>query len=121
MSETFFGEAGEFRGTSFNLHADLRTAIIDYADVQVPVSMMKQGPPLSSIDMVQTLSTGDQGEQGEYEVTQDDIFAKVQQYRKGKGKGKGKGKKGACWNCGDHHSRDCLNDKQDNSWTDGGA
>ena len=38
-------------------------------------------------------------------------------------KGKGKGKKGVCWNCGesDHYSRDCPNDKQDNSWTDGGA
>ena len=43
--------------------------------------------------------------------------------RKGKGKGKGKGKKGASWNCGesDHYSGDCPNDKQDNSWTDGGA
>ena len=46
----------------------------------------------------------------------------VQQYRKGKGKGKGKGKQGACRNCGesDHCCRDCANDKQDNSWTDGG-
>ena len=39
------------------------------------------------------------------------------------GKGKGKGKKGECRNCGesDHYSRDCPNDKQDNSWTGGGA
>ena len=44
----------------------------------------------------------------------------VQQFGKGKGKGKSKGKgKGVCWNCGDgdHHSRDCPNDKQD-SWTE---
>ena len=43
------------------------------------------------------------------EVTQDEIFAMVQRFRKGKGKGKGKGKKGVCWNCGesDHYSRDC--------------
>ena len=40
------------------------------------------------------MSTGDQGEQGEDEVTQDEIFAMVQQYRKGKGEGKCKGKKG---------------------------
>ena len=80
------------------------------------------------MNTVQTLSTGDQGEQGEdeemiNEVTQDEIFAMVQQFRKGQGKGKGKGKKGACWNCGesDHGTRDCLNDKQDNTWTDGGA
>ena len=57
------------------------------------------------------------------EVTQDEIVAVVQHFRKGKGKGKGKGKKGAYWNHGesDHYSRDCLNDKQDNSWTDGGT
>ena len=43
-------------------------------------------------------------------------FATVKQFRTGKGKGKRKGKgKGVCWNCGDgdHHSRDCLNEKQD--------
>ena len=30
---------------------------------------------------------------------------------------------GTCWNCGefDQYSRDCPNDKQDNSWTDGGT
>ena len=95
---------------------------------KVPVSMMKHGPPISTTNMVQTLSTGDEGEQGEdeetkNEVTQDEIFAIVQQYRKGKGRGMGKGQKGACWNCGesDHYSRDCPNDKQDNSWRDGGA
>ena len=35
------------------------------------------------------------------EVTQDDIFAMVQQFRKRIGEGKGKGKNGACWNCGE--------------------
>ena len=51
------------------------------------------------------------------EVTQDDIFAMVQQFWKSVGKGKGKGKKGACWNCGEseYYSRDCPNDKPDNS------
>ena len=63
--------------------------------------------------MFQTLSKGDQREQGEDEVTQDAI---VRQYRQGKGKGKGKGKKGARWNCdeSDHYSRVCPDDKQDN-------
>ena len=42
------------------------------------------------------MSTEDEGEQGEDEVTQDEIFAMIQQHRNGKGKGKGK--KGACWN-----------------------
>ena len=60
-------------------------------------------PPISTTNMVQTLSTGDQGEQGEdeemkNEVTQDEIFAMVQQFRKGEVKGKGKGKKEVCWN-----------------------
>ena len=118
MPETVFGEAGVFRGKSFNLCSDLRTAVINYLDDKVPVSMMKQGPSIATTNMVQTMSTADQGEQGEDEVTQDEIFAMVQQYRKGKCKGK----KRACWNCGgsDHYSRDCPNDKQDNSWTDGG-
>ena len=31
------------------------------------------------------------------EVTKDEIFAKVQQFRKGKGKSKGTKKKGVCW------------------------
>ena len=105
-----------------------RTAIINSLNDKVPVSMMKQGPPISTTNMVQTLNTGDQGEQREdeemkNEVTQDEILAMVQQFRKGKGKGKGKGKKGVCWSCGesDHYSRDCPNDKQDSSCTDGGA
>ena len=48
----------------------------------------------------------------------------IQQYRKGKkGKSKSKRKKVACWNCGerDHQSWESPIDKQDNSWTDGGA
>ena len=96
MPETLFGKAGVFRGKSFNLHADLRTAVINYLDDKVPVSMMKQGPSIATTNMVQTMSTADQEEQGEDEVTQDEIFAMVQQYRKGKCKGK----KRACWNCG---------------------
>ena len=121
MPETLFGEAGVFRGRSFNLYADLRTVIINYWDDKRQVSMMKQGPPKSTTNMVQTLGTGDQEAQGEdremkHEVTQDEIFAMVQQFRKGEGKGRGKGKKRACWNCGesDHYSGDCPNDKQDN-------
>ena len=101
MPETLFGEAGVFRGRSFNICADLRTAVVGYLDDKVPVPMMKQGPPISTTNMVQTLSTGNQGEQGEDEVvkneiTQDEIFAMVQQFRKGKGKGKGNGRKGVC-------------------------
>ena len=61
MPETLFGEAGEFRGRSFNFCADLCTAIIKYLNDKVPVSIMKQGPPISTTNMVQTLSTGDQG------------------------------------------------------------
>ena len=41
-----------------------------------------------------------------------------------KKKDTGKGRmKEVCWNCGDsdHYSRDCPNDKQDKSWTDGAA
>ena len=65
-----------------NFYANLRTAIIKYLDDKVPVPMMKQGPPASTTNMVQTLSTGDQGEQGEdeemnNEVTQDEMFAMV--------------------------------------------
>ena len=118
MPETLFGETGVFRGRLFNIYADLRTVIINKLGDKVPVSMMKQGPPISTTNMVQTLSTGDQGEEGEdeemkNEVTQDEIFAMIQQFRKGKGRGK----KGVCWNCGesDHHCRECPNDKQDNS------
>ena len=41
------------------------------------------------------------------EVTRDEIFAMVQQFRKGEGKGKGKGMKSACWSCGlnDHYTQ----------------
>ena len=35
MPETLFGESGVFRGRSFNLYADLRTAIINYLDACV--------------------------------------------------------------------------------------
>ena len=114
MPETLFGEADVFRGRSFNLHADLRTAIVNYLDEQVPSvndeARVHQYQPRT---WVQTLNTGYQGEQGEdeemkNEVTQDEIFAIVQQFRKSKGEGKGKGKKGVCWDCGecDHCSRE---------------
>ena len=91
MPETLFGEAGVFRGRPCNFYADLRTALIHYLDDKVTVSMMKQSPPISPTNMVQT--SGDQGEQGEdeetkNEVTQDEILAMGQQFRKGKGKGK---------------------------------
>ena len=122
------GEEGVFRGRSFNLYVDLRTAIINFLDHDVPVSMMKQSLSISKTNMVQSLTAGEQGEQGEdenvkNEVTQDEIFAMFQQLRKCKGQGRSKGKKGACWNCGDsdHCTRDCPNDKQDDSWTDGGT
>ena len=90
-----FGE-GVFRRRSFNLFAVLRTAIINHLDDQMSVSMMKQGPPISTTNMIQTLSREEQGEDEEMkkEVTQEETFATVQQFRKGKGKGKGKGKKG---------------------------
>ena len=56
--------------------------------------------------MAQSFTAGEQGGQGEdeevkIEVTQDEMFAMVQQFRKGRDKGKGKGKKGTCWNCGE--------------------
>ena len=43
MPKTLFGEAGVFRGRSFNLYADLRTAIINSLDDKAPVSMTKLG------------------------------------------------------------------------------
>ena len=59
-----------------NLYTDLRTAIIHYLDDKVPVSVMKQGPPRSTTNMVQTLSTEDQGERGEdAEMPKNEIFA----------------------------------------------
>ena len=52
MRETLFGEAGVFRGISFKLYVDLRTSVIEYLDDKVPVSMKKQGPSLSTANMV---------------------------------------------------------------------
>ena len=96
------------------MYTDLRAAVINYLDDKVPVPMVKQGPSISTTKMVQALRTGDQREDEETknEVTPDENFAMIPQFKKGKGKGKGKGKKGTCWNC--------PHDKQDNSWTDGG-
>ena len=92
---------------SFNFYADLHTAVINYLDDKVPVSMVKQGPPISTTNMVQTLSTGQGGDdEMKHEVTKDEIFAMVQQFGKGKVKGKGKGRmKGVCWKCGDKIAR----------------
>ena len=42
MPDALFGETGVFRGRSFNVYVDLRTAIINYLDDKVLVSMMKQ-------------------------------------------------------------------------------
>ena len=50
--ETLLGETGVFRGRSFNVYMDLRTAIINCLDDKVPVSMMKQGPSVSTTNMV---------------------------------------------------------------------
>ena len=60
---------------------------------------------------VQNLIEGEREneEEDKDSITQEELFAIVQQFRKGKGKGKSKGKgKGVCWNCGDgdHYSRD---------------
>ena len=123
MPDTLFGEAGVFRGRSFSIHAELRTSIIRYLDDKVPVSMMTKSS-LSSVttSFVQNLIEGkrENEEEDKDSITQEELLAMVQQFRKGKGKGKSKGKgKGVCWNCGDgdHYSRDCPNDKED-SWTE---
>ena len=125
--ETLFGEAGVFRGRSFSTpkgYAELRTSIIPrYLDDKVPVSMMTKSSSSSvTTSFVQNLIEGEREneEEDKDSITQEELFAMVQQFRKGKGKGKSKGKgKGVCWNCGDgdHYSRDCPNDKQD-SWTE---
>ena len=90
MPGTLFGEAGVFRGGSFNFFVDLRTAIINNLDDKVPVSRMKQGPPMSATNMVQSIVEREQGEDEEakHEVTQDEMFTVIQQFWKGKGKGK---------------------------------
>ena len=72
MPETLFGEAGVFRGKSFNLYVDLRTIIVEYLDDEVPVSMMKQGSSISTTNMVKTSGTVDQGEEGEDEGMKND-------------------------------------------------
>ena len=47
------------------------TAITNYFDAKVPVSMMKQGSSSSTTDMVQSLTAGEQGEDEgvQHEVT----------------------------------------------------
>ena len=81
-----FGEAGVFRGRLFNFFVDLRTAIINYLDDNVPVSTTNQSPSISTTNMVQSLTAGEPEEQGEdevvrNEVARDEIFAMVQQFR----------------------------------------
>ena len=49
------------------------------------------------------------------EVTQEEIFALRQHF--GKGEGERKGKKGGAITATE--TRDCPNDKKDNTWTDG--
>ena len=86
MPGMLFGEAGVFRGRLFNLVVDLRTAIINYLDDNVPVSTTNQSPSISTTNMVQSLTAGEPEEQGEdevvrNEVARDEIFAMVQQFR----------------------------------------
>ena len=81
MTETSFREAGVCKRRSFNFCADLRTAALNCLDDKVPVSIMKQGPPMTTTNMVQTMRSRDEGEQGEdeemkNEVTQDEIWSK---------------------------------------------
>ena len=98
MPETLFGEASVLRGRSFNLHAYLRTAIINYLDDKEPASMTKQGPPRlknehgSDFEHKEIEGEPREDEETKNEVIQDEVFAMVQQYRKGKGKVQGKGK-----------------------------
>ena len=70
------------------MYTDARTAIMNDLDDKVPVSMMKQGP---------SISTNEQVSDSEHRRA----FTMAQQCRKGKGKGKGKGRTGTCWNCGE--------------------
>ena len=60
--------------------------------------------------------SSEEEDNSEDSITQEELFAIVQQLWKGKRKGRGKG---VCWNCGesDHCSRDCPGDKHD-GWTD---
>ena len=46
---------------------DLRTDIINYLDDKSSDTLIKQEPSIARTNMMQTLSTGDQGEQGEDE------------------------------------------------------
>ena len=75
-----------FRGRLFNLFVDLRTAIINYLDDNVPVSMTNQSPSIPTTNMVQSFTAGEPEEQGDdevvrSEVARDEIFAMVQQFR----------------------------------------
>ena len=119
MPKTLFGEAGVFRGRSFSTNA----SITRYLDDKVPVSTMTKSSSSSvTPSFVQNLlvGEGENEEEDKDSITQEELFAMVQQFRKGKGKGKSMSKgKGVCWHCGDgdHYSRDCPNDKHD-SWTE---
>ena len=78
MPETWFRKEGVFRGRSFNVHTALRAQ----PSSTIWMSMMKQGPSSSTTNMVQSLTTGEQGEDEEEEsdVTQDEICAMVEQF-----------------------------------------
>ena len=92
MPETLFGEAGVFRGRSFSTYAELRTSIIRYLDDKVPVSMMTKSSSSSvTTSFVQNLIEEERENEGEDKdsITQEELFAMVQLFRKGKGKGKG--------------------------------
>ena len=94
MLETQFGEAG-----SFSTCADLRASTSGTVDDKVPLSTMKSGSP-STTNFVQNLTEKTQESEEEDKsadsATQQELFAMVQQFRKGKGKGKG-----VCWSCGE--------------------
>ena len=109
-----------------DLHVDMRTAILNYLDDNVPVPMMKQIPSISTTKLLQSLTTAVQGEDREdeemqREVTQDGIFAMVFS-SSGKvkaNKGKGRGELAGLVVRAITTADTARNDKQDNSWTDG--
>ena len=93
MPETLFGEAGVFRGRSFSTYAELRTSIIRYLHDKVSM-MTKSSSSSVTTSFVQNLIEGEREneEEDKDSITQEELFAMVQQFRKGKGKGKSKGK-----------------------------
>ena len=78
--------------------------------------MTKSNSSSVTTNFVQNLIEGEREneEEDKDSITQEELFAMVQQFRKGKGKGKSKGKgKGVCWNCGDgDHLQQRLPERQ---------